>query len=156
MALSTDSFQLSYLFSYQYTVLDRKDCTLHRAIEVKLPLLRVVSTGQEWILSLVKWVHFFLGPWLLVCQFLEISNQMEPTGEVSNVEPKNLYNAKDLTKNVFIFLRGGFTPAPWTLLVIRAVLLQSLYGVSNPFCPQLYIVAYTLVSRDVLGFFSHW
>ena len=36
---------------------------------------------------------FFLGPWFLVCQFLEISNQMEPTGEVSNVEQKNLYNA---------------------------------------------------------------
>ena len=29
----------------------------------------------------VKWVHFFLGPWLLVCQFLEISNQMELNGD---------------------------------------------------------------------------
>ena len=36
---------------------------------------------------------FFLSPWLLVFQFIEISNQMEPTGEVSNVEQKNLYNA---------------------------------------------------------------
>ena len=38
--------------------------------------------------------------------------------------------AKDLTKNVCIFLRGGFTPAPWTLLVIRVVLLQWLYELS--------------------------
>ena len=38
--------------------------------------------------------------------------------------------AKDLTKNVFIFLRGGFTPAPWTLLVIGVVLLQWLYELS--------------------------
>ena len=75
-----------------HTVLDRKDCTLHRAIEVKLPWLRAVPAGQEWILPLEKWVHFFLGPWLLVCQFIDISNQMESTGEVSNVEQKNLYN----------------------------------------------------------------
>ena len=45
--------------------------------------------GQGLILPLEKWVHFFLDPWLLVCQFIEISNQMEPTGEVSNVEQKN-------------------------------------------------------------------
>ena len=38
--------------------------------------------------------------------------------------------AKDLRKNVFIFLRGGFTSAPWVLLVIRVVLLQWLYGLS--------------------------
>ena len=34
---------------------------------------------------------------------------------------------------------GGFTPAPLALLVIRVVLLQSLYGVCNPFCPVVYI-----------------
>ena len=68
------------------TVVDRKDWTLHRAIEVKLPWLRAVPAGQEWILPLEKWVHFFLGPWLLVCQFIDISNQMETTGEVSNIK----------------------------------------------------------------------
>ena len=36
---------------------------------------------------------FLLGPWLLVCQFIEISNQMELTCEVSSFEYKNLYNA---------------------------------------------------------------
>ena len=41
---------------------------------------------------------------------------------------------------MYLFYKRGFTPAPWTLLVISVVLLQSLYGVSNPFCPQLYIV----------------
>ena len=75
------------------TVVDRKDWTLHIAIEVKLPWLRAVPAGQEWILTLEKWIHFFLGPWLLVYQFIDISNQMESTGEVSNVVQKNLYNA---------------------------------------------------------------
>ena len=43
--------------------------------------------------SSLKSVHFFLGPWVLVCQFVEISNQMELTCEVSNLEYKKLYNA---------------------------------------------------------------
>ena len=43
-------------------------------------------------------------------------------------------------KKKCIFLGGEFTPAPWTLLVIRVVLLQLLYGVSKPFCPQPYII----------------
>ena len=34
---------------------------------------------------------FFLGPWLLVCQFIEICNQMEITGAVSNFERIFLY-----------------------------------------------------------------
>ena len=72
--------------------MNRKDWTLHRAIEVKLPWLRAVPAGHEWILPLEKWMHFFLGPWLLVCQFIDISNQMETTGEVSNIERIFLYN----------------------------------------------------------------
>ena len=52
------------------------------------------------ILPLVKWVHFFLGPWLLVCQFIEISNQMEVNGEVTNFGWKNLFNTL-LYKNFF-------------------------------------------------------
>ena len=38
--------------------------------------------------------------------------------------------AKDLRKIVFIFLRGEFTLAPWTLLVFRVVLFQWLYELS--------------------------
>ena len=34
-----------------------------------------------------------------MCQFIEISNQMEPNGEVSNIEQKNLYNALLYIKN---------------------------------------------------------
>ena len=68
------------------TVMDTKDWTLHRAIEVKVPWLRAVPARQEWILPLKKLVHFFLGPWLLVCQFIDISNQMETDGEVSNIK----------------------------------------------------------------------
>ena len=44
---------------------------------------------------------FVLGPWLLVFQFIDISNQMEPTGEVSSVEQKNLFNALLYKKNSF-------------------------------------------------------
>ena len=75
-----------------YTVMDIKDWTLHRAIEVKVPWLRAVPARQEWMLPLKKLIHFFLGPWLLVCQFIDISNQMETTGELSNIERIFLYN----------------------------------------------------------------
>ena len=44
--------------------------------------------GHGWILPLVKWVHIYLGPWLLVYQFTEISNQMEQNGLVSNFQNK--------------------------------------------------------------------
>ena len=57
--------------------------------------------GQGGILPLVKQIHLFLGPWLLVCQLIEISNQMEPTGEVSNVEQKHLYNTLLYKKKSF-------------------------------------------------------
>ena len=40
-----------------------------------------------------KMATFFIGPWLLVCQFMEISNQMESNGKVSNFEMKNLCNS---------------------------------------------------------------
>ena len=85
----------------KYTVVDRKDWTHHRAIEVKLPWLRAVPAGQEWIVPLEKWMHFFLGPWLLGCQFIDIFNQMESTGEVSNVEQKKLFNGLLYKKNSF-------------------------------------------------------
>ena len=55
--------------------------------------------GQGWILPLEKRVHFFLGPWLLVCSFIEISNQMELNGEVWNFEQKN-------TIPYYIFFQG--------------------------------------------------
>ena len=47
--------------------------------------------------------------------------------------------AKDLRKNVSVFQEGGSTPSPPTLLVIRVGLLHTLYGVSNPLIPQLYV-----------------
>ena len=115
-------------------------------------------------------MHFFLGPWFLVCQFIDISNQMEQTGKVANILQNNLYNAlsnkkkifdvwyyasclhlignvyelahwrvNDQRKYVFIFIGGGSTPDPPTLLVTRVVLLWTLYGVLNSFFPQLYI-----------------
>ena len=75
-----------------HTVGEKKDSTLHRAYGVKLPYLRAVWAGQGLILPLEKLTHFFLGPWLLVCQFIDISNQTETTGEVSDIERFFLYN----------------------------------------------------------------
>ena len=43
----------------------------------------------------VKWIHFFLGPWLLVSQFIKISNQMELNGaplEFSVLDWRFLYS----------------------------------------------------------------
>ena len=69
--------------------------------------------GQGRILPLEKWVHFFLGSWLLVCQFIEISNQMELTGEVSKFEQKN-YTMFYYIKNFFQSLR--LAPFDWKFL----------------------------------------
>ena len=44
-------------------------------------------------------------------------------------------------KNVSIFLGGWSTPALVTLLVIRVLLLLTLFGVLNPLIPQLYLYA---------------
>ena len=49
--------------------------------------------GQGSILRFVILIDFFLGPWLDVCQFVEISNQMESNGAVSNFEMKILCNS---------------------------------------------------------------
>ena len=49
--------------------------------------------GHGSIFHFVIWIDFFLGPWLVVGQFIDISNQIEPTGEVANILQKNLYNA---------------------------------------------------------------
>ena len=47
------------------------------------------------ILPHEKYVHFFVGPWLLVRQFIEISNQTELNGEVSNFK-KHYHEEKKL------------------------------------------------------------
>ena len=78
-----------------------KGLTVHRTIVVKLPLLRAMWAGQGSILRFVIWIDFFLGPWLVEGQFVDISNQIEPTGEVANILQKNLYNAS-LNKKVSI------------------------------------------------------
>ena len=46
----------------------------------------------------------------------------------------------DLRKNVAGLQKGGFIPAPPTLLVIRVVLLHTLDVLLNPLIPQLYII----------------
>ena len=48
-------------------------------------------------------------------------------------------DAKDLRKNLSYLQEGGFFPAPPTLIVIRVVLLHTLYEVLNPLIPQLYL-----------------
>ena len=48
---------------------------------------RRLVRGQKRLLKHknIKLVHFFLGPWLFVCQFLEISNQMELKRQATNL-----------------------------------------------------------------------
>ena len=81
---------LEKLYSYIRTVCTVKDktlCTIHRTIVVKLPYnYEQCVRDRGSILPLEKLTHFVLGPWLLVCQFIDISNQMETTGEVSKIE----------------------------------------------------------------------
>ena len=75
---------------------------------VKLPKLQAVWTGYGRILPLEKWTHFVLGPWLLVCQFIDISNQIEPTGEVVNILQKNLYNVALYKKILSMLVTSPF------------------------------------------------
>ena len=86
------------------------------------------------ILPLVKRVHFFLGPWLLVCQFIEISNQMELIREVSNFEKKNY-----IIGYVPVLQEGGSPPAPPTQLVISLVLLHTERFVKSFNSPTVYV-----------------
>ena len=60
---------------------------------VKLPSLRAMWAKNGLSLPLEKLIHFFLGPWPLVYQSIEISNQMESNGVVSNFETKILCNS---------------------------------------------------------------
>ena len=99
---------------------------------VKLPWLWAVSASQEWIFSIEKWVHFFLDPWLLVCQFVKISNQMESNCKASNFENKNLFNS---------------------LLVIRGVLLLRSYGPYKGFCIVLYKFCFIKCLQNGINWF---
>ena len=66
-----------------------------------------------WVRKYLWPIYFFLNSMncsyvcrtkkVIYVQFLEISKQMEPTGEVSNVEQKNLYNALLYKKNLLMF-----------------------------------------------------
>ena len=60
---------------------------------VKLPSLRAMWAKNGLILPLEKLIHFFLGPWLLAYQSIEISNQMESNGVASNFVTKILCNS---------------------------------------------------------------
>ena len=58
--------------------------------EIHMNLTSCLTKGQreppggKAFLPFVKWLHFVIGPCVLVCQFIEISNQMEVNGEVAN------------------------------------------------------------------------
>ena len=80
-----------------YTVGELKDFTHHRSCSKTTLITSSVSKARVNPPS-CKMNTFFLGPWLLVCQFIDISNQMEPTGGASNVGQKDLYNALSYKK----------------------------------------------------------
>ena len=74
--------------------MDRKDWTLNRAIEVKLPWLRAVPAWQEWILPLEKWIHFFLRSLAVI---VSIYRHFQSNGA-------NWRSKKHLTKKIYIML----------------------------------------------------
>ena len=82
-----------------------------------------MCAGNGWILPLVKWIHFFLGPWLLVCQFVEISNQMELNGEVWNF---GYYNKSDFHCNSQSFRLRHLAPFDWKFLQIGTLRAKDL------------------------------
>ena len=55
---------------------------------------------------------------------------------------------------MYLFLKRKDLPLLLTLLVIRVVLLQTLYGLSNPLIPQLYVDRYNrlLILGDLGNF----
>ena len=63
--------------------MDRKDCT-NATLWSKTTLIIGSVGGAGVDPPLEKKIHFILGAWLLVCQFREISNQMELNGEVDS------------------------------------------------------------------------
>ena len=85
-------------------------------LEVPLCPLSLVTGGVGFPgvdLPLIKQIHFYLGPWLLVCQFIEISNETELNGEVSNTIEYCFFVHLALQKVYLPDLEeGGFTPVP--------------------------------------------
>ena len=71
------------IFLDRCTVEEKKDST-KRHLWSKT-ILTTGSVGGPGVDPPPKKTHFFSGAWLLVCQFIGISNQMEPTGEVANI-----------------------------------------------------------------------
>ena len=70
-------------FRKKHTVGELKDWT-KRHLWSKTTLISSSVSGGRVNPPFCKMVAFFLGPWVLVCQFIEISNQMEVNGEVTN------------------------------------------------------------------------
>ena len=63
-----------------HTLLDRKDCT--NALLWSKTTLTTGSVGGPGVDPPPRKINTF---WFLVCQFIDISNQMEPTGEAANI-----------------------------------------------------------------------
>ena len=73
------------LAKFIYTVKWKNLCTI-ACFWSKTTLIASSVSGAGVNPPFFKISTFFLDPWLLVCQFVEISNQMESNGEVSNLE----------------------------------------------------------------------
>ena len=69
--------------AFTHTVGEKKDST-KRYLWSKTTLITGNVGGACVDSPSSKTDTFFLGPWHLVCQFIEISNQMEVNGEVLN------------------------------------------------------------------------
>ena len=79
-----------YVSATTPTVGELKDLTLNSVCS-KTTLITSSVSRAGGNCPFEKRIQFFLGPWLLVCQFIKISIQMEPTGYCyANVEQRNL------------------------------------------------------------------
>ena len=144
------------------TLLDRKDCTNH-VLWSKSTFTTGVWAGQGLIHSIEKWIHFFLSPWLFVCQFIEISNQKKPTlismFETSPIGPfwleiSIIWHTKiqGQNENISIFLGWVSTPAPPILPVDRVVLLHKTRFVKRRLGTNLFPVTEKLFNFRPLTF----
>ena len=87
-----------------------------KILQKNLPNRCFMWAGQGKILILEKRIHFFFGPWLLVCQFLENSNQMNINGNVLYFEQCFFVNS--VLHKIFIqsFRLRHLPPFDWKFL----------------------------------------
>ena len=95
-----------------------------RSLARSVPICRnFQSNGVKWR-SFEPWTKSFYIIWYYIKKFVQGLKLCHLTPFDWKFLRIGTLRAKDLRKNVLTLLKGGFTPAPLTLLGIRVVLLQ--------------------------------